>query len=98
MRNHNRSYGRYPYRPQKRARHIGGMHIKPCPGVAEYIGNVFLLGLTTLAGEVIDLQAANALDVLLSPFQNQQTGGDAQEILAGDLEDTDIIDLLDGLI
>ena len=81
-RQHNRSHG----------------NIGKCPFAAEYIGNVFLLGLTTLAGELIDLQAANALDVLLKPFQNGQNDSESQEILAGNVQDTDVIDLLDGLI
>ncbi len=69
-----------------------------CPSAVQYIGNVFLLGLTTLVGELVDLQAANALNVLLQPFQFENDGGVQQEILAGDVQDNDIIDLLDGLL
>lgn len=66
--------------------------------MAEYIGNVFVLGLATLVGELVDLQAANALNVLLEPFHNEQSNDVSQEILAGNIQDTDVIDLLDGLL
>ena len=46
-------------------------YLRKCPSAAEYIGNVFVLGLATLVGEVVDLQAANALDVLLNPFLDE---------------------------
>ncbi len=71
---------------------------RECSYAAQYVGNIFLLGLTTLAGEVIDTQAANALNVLLQPFQNDQNDSEFQEILASDIQDTDVIDLLDGLL
>ena len=69
-----------------------------CPDMTEYIGNIFLLGLTTLVGEIIDLQAANALEVLLEPFQNKANDDVEQDVLAGNVEDGDVIDLLDGLL
>lgn len=69
-----------------------------CPPLAEYFGNVFLLGLTTLAGEVIDLKAADALSVLLAPLQAQDEDSASQEILAGNVADTDVVDLLSGLL
>lgn len=95
MRTYKRNWNRCdPY--AARQKNVTGA--KKCPDMKEYIGNIFLLGLTTLAGELIDMQAANALNVLLAPFQNEQDIGDVQEILSSDVEDTDIIDLLDGLI
>jgi hypothetical protein len=63
-----------------------------------YVGNVFLLGLATLIEELVDLQAANALEVLLEPFQQEQDGGTKQEILANDMQENAVIDLLDGLL
>jgi hypothetical protein len=63
-----------------------------------YVGNVFLLGLATLIEELVDLQAANALEVLLEPFQQEQDGGTKQEILANDVQENAVIDLLDGLL
>ena len=83
---------------RRRSGNIKAGRTGACPTVPEYIGNVFVLGLATLVGELVDLQAANALNVLLTPFQNEQQGGTAQEILAGDVQDTDVIDLLDGLL
>ena len=69
-----------------------------CPSAVEYIGNMFLLGLTTLVGELVDLQAANALNVLLQPFQNEESGGVEQDVLATVLQDADVVDLLQGLL
>ena len=59
---------------------------------------MFLLGLATLIEELVDLQAANALEVLLEPFQQEQDGGTKQEILANDVQENAVIDLLDGLL
>lgn len=73
-------------------------YLRKCPSAAEYIGNVFVLGLATLVGEVVDLQAANALDVLLNPFLDETENNETQEILANTVQDTDIVDLLNGLI
>lgn len=88
---------------RRRARRAGrrtmkGRQTSTCsPGMA-YVGNVFLLGLATLIEELVDLQAANALEVLLEPFQQEQDGGTKQEILANDVQENAVIDLLDGLL
>lgn len=74
----------------------GNQNARTCPSAAEYIGNVFLLGLATLAGEVIDLQAANALELLLGPFLNEgEENAEQQEILANAVQEADIVDLLE---
>ena len=69
-----------------------------CPRGMEYVGNVFVLGLATLVEELVDLQAANALEVLLEPFQNEQQGGTEQAVLAEDVQADTVIDLLNGLL
>lgn len=94
---------RPPYRQtgatrRMRPQQSSGKSTGNCPSAAEYIGNVFLLGLATLVGELVDLQAANALSVLLEPFQNEESGGTEQEILANTVADTDVVDLLEGLL
>jgi hypothetical protein len=38
------------------------------------------------------------LEVLLEPFQQEQDGGTKQEILANDVQENAVIDLLDGLL
>ena len=88
---------------RRRARRAGrrtmkGRQTSTCPPVMAYVGNVFLLGLATLIEELVDLQAANALEVLLEPFQQEQDGGTKQEILANDVQENAVIDLLDGLL
>lgn len=95
MRAHYRQNG-YPNR--MRVQQSNGKSTGNCPSAVEYIGNVFLLGLATLVGELVDLQAANALSVLLEPFQNENAGGTEQDILANTVADTDVVDLLEGLI
>mgnify|MGYP000038243700 CR=1 FL=1 len=72
---------------------------KSCPAAMQYIGNVFLLGLSTLLGELIDLRAASALETLLEPFQGE-TGSDLeQDILAAGLgntvENVDVLGILE---
>ena len=87
-------------RRRRRARY-GGVRTGragTCPRGLEFVGNVFVLGLATLVEEVVDLQAANALEVLLEPFQNLQQGGTTQEVLANDVQENAVIDLLDGLL
>lgn len=67
-----------------------------CPSGLQYLGNIFLLGLTTLTSELVDLQAASALEVLLEPFKNDSGVDLEQDILAAGLGDTvGNIDLLD---
>ena len=88
---------------RRRARRAGrrtmkGRQTSTCPAGMAYVGNVFLLGLATLIEELVDLQAANALEVLLEPFQQEQDGGTKQEILANDVQENAVIDLLDGLL
>ena len=79
-------------------RTMKGRQTSTCPSGMAYVGNVFLLGLATLIEELVDLQAANALEVLLEPFQQEQDGGTKQEILANDVQENAVIDLLDGLL
>ena len=79
-------------------RTMKGRQTSTCPPGMAYVGNVFLLGLATLIEELVDLQAANALEVLLEPFQQEQDGGTKQEILANDVQENAVIDLLDGLL
>lgn len=83
---------------RRRTKRIKSKRTGTCPPGVAYMGNVFVLGLATLVEEVVDLQAANALEVLLAPFQQEQTGGTEQEVLAGDVQDDAVIDLLDGLL
>ena len=88
---------------RRRRRHAGYGGVRAgragtCPRGMEYVGNVFVLGLATLVEEVVDLQAANALEVLLEPFQQEQDGGTEQGILANDVQENAVIDLLDGLL
>ncbi len=52
-----------------------------------YAGHIFLLGLIALASEVINLQAGNVLEVLLTPFQNEN-GSNTEQDLLGDEFDT----------
>lgn len=67
-----------------------------CPSGLEYLGNIFLLGLTTLVSELVDLRAASALETLLEPFQGENGTSLEQDILAAGLGDTvGNIDLLD---
>ena len=66
-----------------------------CPNGIAYVGNIFLLGLATLVGELVDLQAASALELLLQPFQGENGTDLEQDILAADLGNTiDNVDLL----
>ena len=70
-----------------------------CPSGLEYLGNIFLLGLTTLVGELVDVRAASALEILLEPFQGETGTSLEQDILAAGLGDTvgniDLLDLAD---
>ena len=88
---------------RRRRRRVGNGDMRAgragtCPPGMAYVGNVFLLGLATLNEELVDFQAANALEVLLEPFQQEQDGGTKQEILANDVQENAVIDLLDGLL
>jgi len=71
---------------------------QPCPSSLAYLGNIFLLGLATLTTELIDLQAASALETLLQPFKSEQGENLAQDILAADIGenalDVDTMDVL----
>ncbi len=76
-----------------RSRRVG-----TCPPGMAFVGNVFVLGLATLIEELVDLQAANALEVLLEPFQHGQQNSTEQEVLAGDVQADAVLDLLDGFL
>lgn len=88
----------YRGRPRRRGMQSNTKNNGKCPSAAEYVGNIVVLGLATLVGELIDLQAANALNVLLDPFLTEDDTTQETEILANTVQDTDIVDLLNGLI
>lgn len=57
-----------------------------CSAGLKYVGNIFLLGLATVVTELVDLQAARALETLLEPFRCDNGEDLEQDILAAGLE------------
>lgn len=67
-----------------------------CPSGVHYVGNIFLLGVSTLLSELINLRAATALEYLLEPFQCENGANLEQDVLAAELEDVEgNVELLD---
>lgn len=60
-----------------------------CPSGVHYVGNIFLLGVSTLLSELINLRAATALEYLLEPFQCENGTNIEQDVLAAELEDVE---------
>ena len=57
-----------------------------CPSGVHYVGNIFLLGVSTLLSELINLRAATTLEYLLEPFQCED-GASLEQDIAGLYED-----------
>lgn len=70
-------------------------HQQPsCQPVLQYAGNIFLLGLFTLFGELIDLRAGAVLETLLAPFQCELGENLEEDVLAGEFAETEgVVDL-----
>ena len=60
-----------------------------CPSGVHYVGNIFLLGVSTLLSELINLRAATTLEYLLEPFQCEDGASLEQDVLAAELEDVE---------
>ena len=81
---------------RRRIRHMKARRAGACPPGMVFVGNVFVLGLATLIEELVDLQAGEALEVLLEPFQHGQQDDTEQDALADVVQDDAVIDLLEG--
>ncbi len=57
-----------------------------CLTPISYAGNIFLLGLIALVSELINQQAGAVLEVLMSPFNNDNGSNLEQDVLGNSLE------------